>query len=341
MRFATGRFIANVASSWFLLLILIGCTRDDRKSASREARLVHVGQRIFNDARLGADGRTSCATCHVPRLAFTDGRAVSAGAFGRLGTRNAPSLIGVADRGPQFWDGRESTLARAVMQPFGNPREMGDDSLAPALLRIAAQADYREAFGEHVEEGDVAAALTAYLQSLDDASSPFERAHRAGDFAALGEEAARGLRLFQGKAQCAGCHVPNGGHNAFSDGRYHHASVGFARIAGHIRALHRRVEKAHQAGEPIGPLVLADADVAELGRFAVTADPRDLGAFRTPSLRNVARTAPYMHDGSIQTLEAAIEHELYYRGLASGQPIKLTVEEQRELAAFLRTLSTP
>lgn len=341
MRARIGIAATQLALLWLLFSLQMGCMHEEPQPVARESELAQVGGRLFNDPRLGSDGLTSCATCHISSLAFTDGRAVSEGAFGRTGTRNAPSLIGLAEHGPQFWDGRESTLSRAVMQPFSNPKEMGHDSLAPVLARIEAQPGYQSFFGEHVEEAEVAAALVAYVRSLDDGLSAFERAHRTGDFSALGGEAERGMALFQGKAQCASCHLPEGGTHAFSDDRFHHASVGFARIAGNIRALQSRLDRARQAGEPIGRLVLADADIAELGRFAVTAAPQDLGAFRTPGLRNVARTAPYMHDGSIQTLEAAIEHELYYRGLATGQPIKLTVEEQRQLAAFLRTLSTP
>ena len=101
-----------------------------------------------------------------------------------------------------------------------------------------------------------------------------------------------------------------------------------------------RLETNRQKGLPIGNAVLVDADLAELGRFAVTQRPEDLGAFRTPTLRNVARTAPYMHDGSIATLEEAIDRELYYRGLARGRPISLTVDERRQLGAFLHMLNT-
>jgi len=318
-----------------LLLLPAGCVRHAPQANAQ------LGAQLFNDARLGADGRTSCASCHSSRLAFTDGRTLSVGAFDRIGTRNAPSLLGLSGQGPQFWDGRERTLTAAVMQPFANPREMGHDHIAQALARIAAQPEYREAFGDKIDEADVAGALTAYLLSLDAGTSAFDRAYASGDYASMGGDAQRGLQLFEGKAQCASCHRISGKRPSFNDGQFHHASVGFERIAGHIHALQQQLQATRAAGEPIGRLVLSDQDIAELGRFAVTARPQDLGAFRTPSLRNVARTAPYMHDGSVPTLEAAIEHELYYRGLASGQPIKLTVEEQRQLGAFLRSLDTP
>jgi len=245
-------------------------------------------------------------------------------------------LVGLKEEGPQFWDGRESALAQAVMQPLGNPQEMGHDSVAAAMEHIASIPEYRAYFGGEVTHVDVAAALSSYLVNLDKGTSRYERARNAADYRLLGEEAQRGMDLFQGRAQCSSCHL----EGDLTDESFHHASVGFDRIAGNIRALQARLDQTAQTGQPLGKLILSDPEIAELGRFAVTSDPKDLGAFRTPSLRNVARTAPYMHDGSIRTLEAAIEHELYYRSLTSGRPINLTVEERRDLAAFLTTLST-
>jgi cytochrome c peroxidase len=332
------------SAKWVLVLAIAGlqpaCTPEEAVTPPPRNSLVQMGEALFKDVRLGADGRTSCATCHISAHAFSDAHAVSIGAFGREGTRNSPSLIGLLEQGPQFWDGREETLAQAVLQPLGNPREMGHDSVTAAVQHIAALPEYRRFFGPQISEADLSEALSSYLLQLDPGPSPYDRARAAGDMALLGAQAQRGLQLFQGKAQCASCHLTEA-ESAFSDGRHHHASVGFERIAGNIRSLQSRLEQTRAAGEPLGKVILADTEIAELGRFAVTSDPQDMGAFRTPSLRNVARTAPYMHDGSIQTLDAAIEHELYYRGLASGQPISLTVEERRELLAFLEALSTP
>lgn len=331
-------------TKWTLLIALsvlvVACTDHAAPPKVGQEGLARIGATLFNDPRLGADGRTSCATCHAAEHAFTDARPLAVGAFGREGTRNSPSLIGLTAEGPQFWDGREARLSDAVMQPLGNPSEMGHDSVAAAMQRIAELPEYRAHFGEHVQEADVSAALTQYLLQLDVGSSAYERASAQNDFSQLEPAAQRGLHLFRGKAQCSSCHLPEG-TPTFSDERFHHASVGFERIAGNIRSLQKQLEVARASGKPLGHLILADANIAELGRFAVTATPQDMGAFRTPSLRNVARTAPYMHDGSIPTLDAAIEHELYYRGLASGQPISLTVEERRDLLAFLHALSTP
>jgi cytochrome c peroxidase len=331
-------------TKWTLLLALgvlaAACTDRPAKRVIGQDALASIGATLFKDPRLGADGQTSCATCHVAEQAFTDARPLAVGAFGRAGTRNSPSLIGLNAEGPQFWDGRTTRLSDAVMQPLGNPAEMGYESVAAAMQRIAELPEYRSHFGDAIRQSDIAAALTQYLLQLDVGSSPYERARTVNDYSQLDPAAQRGMRLFQGKAQCASCHLPDG-TPSFSDERFHHASVGFERIAGNIRPLQERLEAAGASGRPIGHLIMADADIAELGRFAVTANPQDMAAFRTPNLRNVARTAPYMHDGSIPTLEAAIEHELYYRGLASGQPINLTVEERRDLLVFLEALSTP
>lgn len=326
---------------FFIAALQSACSvKKEDVSLQQPSDLAAIGEAMFNDARLSADQRTRCSSCHIPEHAFTDARPVSIGVFGRTGTRNSPSLIGVNEDSPQFWDGRENNLTAAVLQPWANPMEMGHDSMAHAIQRIATQPEYATFFGGSITEKDIAAALTSYLKSITSDQSLFERARAANDYRMLGAQAQRGMQLFQGKAQCSSCH-PIDGRGELSDGKFHHASVGFERIAGNIRALQERVRQARVAGEPIGTMILTDSEIAELGRFVVSQTPEDLGAFRTPSLLNVARTAPYMHDGSIQTLEAAIEHELYYRGLTSGQPISLTVDERKELLAFLETLSTP
>ncbi|MEQ4573445.1 MAG: cytochrome c peroxidase [Gammaproteobacteria bacterium] len=332
--------IVPFASVIAALFAMQGCTPTPTSHRAQEP-LARVGAQLFSDVRLSADGKVSCASCHLSAKAFADGEAVSIGAFERKGTRNAPSLLDLTAGQPLFWDGREHDLSVAVLQPFANPREMGHENMQAVLQRITALPEYRKALSRDgkLHEADIAAALVAYLRSLDAGTTLFERARKASDLSLLGHDAEMGLRLFQGKAQCASCHAITEAGAPLTDGRYHHTGIGFDRIAGNIAPLLTLIKTAQESGMPLGRLVLADQDIAELGRFAVTGKPQDLGAFRTPTLRNVANTAPYMHDGSIATLEAAIEHELYYRGLIQGRPIKLTVEEQRQLAAFLRTLS--
>lgn len=322
------------------LAVLCACTR--MQGPATVADLETVGAQLFSDPRLSADGAVSCATCHDPERVFTDGKQVSLGVFGRQGTRNAPSLLDLDLFDTFFWDGRETSLDVVVLQPFTNPTELGHDDLQAVLDTLHSIPEYRAGFAaalgrERPDAGDLAGALAAFLNSVERGESRYERFLATGDPSILTKDEHAGLALFRGKAQCGECHTPDLG--AFADNRFHHAGIGFERVAGNLAPLLARIDRLESEGEPLGRLVLQDADIAELGRFVATRRPRDLGAFRTPTLRNVANTAPYMHDGSVTTLEEAIERELYYRGISLGRPINLTVEERHQLAAFLRALS--
>lgn len=309
-------------------------------SAAQNAQIA-LGKRLFFDAGLSATGEVSCASCHNPRLAFSDARAASQGVHGKAGTRNAPSLLQTATERHFFWDGREQRLEAAVLQPFTNPVEMGlaDGALAQ---RVRAQGDYRADLqaayperGDAIGEAELGAALAAYLRSLPRDRSAYDR-HAAGDRDALDADQLAGLEVFRGKAQCATCHLSAGAPAPFNDGGFHHLGVNDAAIAGRVAQL---LQELPPPGPNLGRTVLSRADIAGLGRFAVTRKPADLAAFRTPSLRNVAVTAPYMHDGSVATLEAAVDQEIYYRSLKHGRPISLTVAERRQLLAFLQALT--
>lgn len=328
---------------YMVALLLCGCMQAGSDDAAAHAGLGSLGSRLFFDARLSTDGTVSCATCHDPARAFADGRPVSVGVHGRQGTRNAPSLLDVDVVEAFFWDGRESDLAEVVLQPFSNAVEMGHEGLQEAVDRVREIAEYRAGFSAAVgrdmpDAEDIGRALAAFLRSLDAGSSRYERAVAAGNWSLLTEDEQAGLQLFRGTAQCGSCHLSDRDARVLTDNRFHHAGIGFERIAGNLAPLLTRIEALEGTGAPLGRLVLEDAEIAELGHFVATRRPQDLGAFRTPTLRNVANTAPYMHDGSVATLEEAIERELYYRGISLGRPINLTVEEQRQLAAFLRAL---
>ncbi len=268
---------------------------------------VALGRRLFFDARLSADGQLSCASCHDPRKGFTDGRPVALGHDQRRLKRNSPTLLNLEHRGPYFWDGRAATLEDQVLVPLSDPNEMGRD-LAALERELAADPEYaarfQEAFGF---EG-----VTRF--TLARAIAAFERTlvsagsrfdrYAEGDRSALSEEEVRGLRIFTGKGECTTCH----GGPLLTDNGFHNIGV---------------------AGE-------------DPGRFESTPSPR--ATFKTPSLRDVARTAPYFHDGSAATLEDVIEH--YARGgdpQAKGardiHPLDLTPDDKRALAAFLRALT--
>lgn len=323
------------------LLILAACNQSAIPEKSTSAQ-VALGRALFFDSTLSTDGKVSCATCHVGTKAFTDGRAISIGVGGKSGTRNAPGLPEVRLHAALFWDGRETQLNQAVLQPFTNPNEMGLADLTALVSRVNAQSDYatlaRNGFGDPgLDPARLGAAIGAYLRSLPMPLTRYDLSLSTPS--AINSEESAGLALFKGKAACAACHQLTGIPAALTDDQYHHTGVGFEQIGGDVAGLLDQLDDAHRSGRPLGEVVLSDAIVADLGRFVVTRRPKDLGAFRTPSLRNVSLTAPYMHDGSIPTLKEAVEREIYYRSLTQGRSINLTVIEQRQLLAFLGTLT--
>ena len=287
---------------------------------------IALGRRLFSDRVLSRDGTRSCASCHDPRRAFTDGRAVAIGVRGQRGTRSAPALINRGYGRAQFWDGRARSLEQQAVEPIANPKEL-DLGLDDAVDRLARSRAYRDrfeaAFGRPVNADDLARALASYVRSILAGDSPLDR-YVNGDADALSDEARRGLQLFRGKANCTACHVGP----LLTDEGFHNTGVAW-------RAPAHRLASG-QAGS--GP-----ASFQDLGRFLVTRRDADLGAFKTPTLREVARTAPYMHDGSLATLDDVIEY--YDRGGNANayrdpelRPLALTADEKRALVAFLRSL---
>ena len=304
-----------------------------------------LGRRLFFDTRLSADGNVSCATCHRPDAAFADGRTVAVGVEGRRGTRNTPSLLNAALHASQFWEGRRASLEEQVLDPLVSPMEHGlpDYKTLLDLLRkdAAYPEEFRRAFGSDaggVTLDQVASALAAFVRSLAAGDSPADRYLYRAERDALTESALRGLQLFRGRAQCTACHTVGERNATFSDDGFHAVGTGLERIAPKLGALAIRV--ARLSKDEAEALMSGDPEVAALGRFLVTRDPADIGKFRTPSLRNVALTAPYMHDGSVATLEEAVERELYYRGRLQGRPLVLTPAEKADLVAFLRSLTS-
>ena len=310
---------------------------------SRLAARVQLGRHLFSDAHLSGDGTVSCATCHEPEHAFTDGRVVARGIGKRSGTRNTPSLVNAALQREQFWDGRRGSIEAQVFDPLLNANEHGLADRAAVVRLVRGEKSYaarfQAAFGASGATGErIAAALAAYVHSLAAGDSPFDRYAYGCDSTALSQPALRGLALFRGRAQCSACHTIGARSASFTDNDYHSAGVGLETVSGRLAAIARHV--ANTPASERAALVTGDAEVAALGRFVVTLEPADIGKFRTPSLRNVAETAPYMHDGSVPTLEAAVNHELYYRGQALGRPIVLTPSERQDIVSFLRALTS-
>jgi cytochrome c peroxidase len=306
---------------------------------------VALGRRLFFDTRLSANGEVACSTCHQPERAFTDTRAVAQGIAGRQGTRNTPTVINAAFNVSQFWDGRRASIEEQAGDPFINPLEHGLADHRALLALVAADPGYvgefKGAFGvteNAITMERLAMAIASFVRTLIAGDSAFDRYFYGGDPSALSDAAKRGFALFRGRAQCAMCHTIGEHHATFNDDRFHSVGVGLRRIAERLSSLATRVAQLPKA--EIDSLIGRDPEVAALGRFSVTRDPSDIGKFKTPSLRNVAVTGPYMHDGSVVTLADAIDHELYYRGHVLGRPLILTPAEKADLSTFLQSLTS-
>jgi cytochrome c peroxidase len=310
---------------------------------------VELGKKLYFDTRLSTDGTVSCATCHDPRRGFADGRGTptSAGVGGALGTRNAPTVLNAAFLIDQFWDGRATGLEEQGIQPLVNPIEHGFADFAAVVERLRGLGDYgpefEAAFGnDEITIERVGQALASFERTLISLDAPIDR-FLAGDAKAISEAAKRGWVLYNGKARCNNCHGHIGALPLFTDEDYHNIGVGVTGVD--FDTVARRAAAAVAAGESVDELALGDAEVSELGRFMVTRERKHLGAFKTPHLRNVALTAPYMHDGSEATLNDVIE--FYDRGgednpyLDGGmRPLGLSDQEKKDLVELLGTFTS-
>lgn len=310
--------------------------------------LVEIGRQLFFDTSLSLDGTVSCSTCHRPESAFTDRRATSVGTRAAVGSRNAPSLINTPRNGAFNWDGREVSLEAQVVHPFVSRLEHGLASQFEVVRRVRGDEVYRRSFdmafgddadGASVTTERIARALASYVRSLVDEQNALYRFRISRDTKTFPMAAQRGFEVFRGRAQCGRCHIATDADAPLTDGRYHALGVGLSAVGPDLGAVLARIEAL---GSPI-PFdeVLADPRIAALGRYVVTRVPEDIGKFRTPSLRNVAVTGPYFHDGSVETLEAAVDLELYYRRLSDGTPLALSRAERNDLIEFLRALTDP
>ncbi|HJQ25850.1 MAG TPA: cytochrome c peroxidase [Blastocatellia bacterium] len=314
------------------------------------AEKVALGRALFFDKRLSADGTVSCATCHVPERAFTDGKRVAEGIGGRHGRRNSPTLLNAMFNTGQFWDGRAESLEAQARLPLVNPDEMGSQTDEQIIARLHNDPDYvrqfAQVFGGAIRMQAIAKAIAAFERTLVAANSPFDR-FQAGDLNAMSSAARSGMVLFRGKARCNVCHTINNGFGAYpflSDGNYRNTGV-VATATGFVAAS----RQAMQVATSFTPARLTElgkqTDAPLLGRFLVTGNALDIGAFRTPSLRNVELTAPYFHDGSAATLADVVK--FYVKGGNENafrdwqlEPVDLSEDEQRDLVEFLKALTS-
>jgi cytochrome c peroxidase len=301
---------------------------------------VELGRKLFFDKRLSKDGTVSCATCHDPAKGFADGKKVSEGVGGKKGARNAPTVLNAVFNEFQFWDGRAPSLEEQSKGPLTNPVEMAlsshDDAVKIVRADPAYETAFQKAFGRPPSIDDIAAAIATFERTVVSGDSPFDR-FVAGDKGAMSASAQRGWELWNGKARCNTCHPFGSATPNFSDNKFH--NIGVAAKARDFAAL------ARKAANVSDPQQLAfDPDFTELGRFIVTRQPKDIGAFKSSGLRDIALSAPYMHDGSEATLLDVIN--FYDKGgepnpyLDGGiVPLKLTDSEKQDLVAFLESLT--
>ncbi|MGR9035826.1 MAG: cytochrome-c peroxidase, partial [Gammaproteobacteria bacterium] len=271
---------------------------------------IALGDKLFHDKRFSIDGTVSCANCHNDKLAFTDGLQFSIGHNGLSGTRNAPTVVNAAFYKSQFWDGREPDLESQSKQPFINPVEGGLPDHAPILKIVRTDAEYKKAFesvfgagGGQVTMDHVAKAIASFERSLVSGNSPFDRYYFKGENGALNGAQIRGLNLFLGQGRCVSCHTIEQDQALFTDNRFHNIGIGINAIQDDVPHLAGAFLEAKAKGGEVDKMVLTDKKSSELGRFAVTDQLTEIGAFKTPTLRNVELTAPYMHDGSLKTLK--------------------------------------
>lgn len=318
------------------------------------ARKVALGRKLFFDRRLSHNDTLSCAMCHVPEQGFTSNElATPVGFEGRTVRRNAPTLINVAYMERLFHDGRETTLEQQVWSPLLASNEMANPAIGTLLEKIERIPDYEGLFeaafgGQGPGMVTVGQALASYQRTLIAASSPFDRYRYGGDEEALGESARQGLELFLGRARCAACHLIGERSALFTDGKYHDVGIGWKQsLAPATKS--RRVQLAPGVFvEVASDLIRSTGEPrpSDLGRYEVTQNPADRWRYRTPSLRNVALTAPYMHDGSMASLTEVVRH--YNRGGFPHpeqdpliKPLGLAESEIADLVAFLESLSSP
>ncbi len=313
---------------------------------------IALGQRLFFDARLSANGTISCSTCHDPARAFSDGKPVSTGIDGRVGQRNAPTILNSLYNATQFWDGRATTLEQQAALPIVNSVEMGQPDLDAAVAKIATIPEYRQgfrsAFGSAPNGADLVRAIAAYERTQIAFDSPFDH-YIAGEPNAIEPAARRGWELFNGRAHCNKCHALSEDKRDatnFTDNDFH--NVGVLIVRHDVVALAKQARQLLASGDaPAIDRAAIQTDMSALGRFLVTKKESDIAAFKTPNLRNLLLTAPYFHDGSQATLWDVVDH--YNKGAGLNNPyldedivpLALSEHDIDDMVAFLASLTSP
>lgn len=286
------------------------------------AAAIDLGRRLFYDKRLSKDNSLACASCHDPRFDFTDDLRLSKGVDGKIGLRNAPTIENAAYLPFQFWDGRAISLEQQAASPIANPLEMNQPHDV-SVSKLSADPVYKAMFKKTFGSGDatigrVEKALASFERTVLSGNSAFDRYQYGGDKGALTPAQIRGLQVFVDthRGNCAACHSIGPKNALFTDGKF------------------------HNTGEGVGD----EGAFSDVGRYHQTEVKTDTGAFKTPTLRNIANTAPYMHDGSLKTLKEVVD---FYAGGGNSNPyldtemrsIALTGQDRVDLVEFLKSLT--
>ena len=314
---------------------------------------IQLGRRLFFDRRLSLNDTFSCATCHIPEQGFTNNEISTAVGFeGRSGKRNSPTIYNVAYLTKLFHDGREDSLEQQTWSPLLASNEMANPSIGHVINKIKGIPDYDGLFesafnGKGVTMETVSDAFASYQRTLNSANSRFDRWYYGNEEDVLNEDEKEGFNLFMGKAKCASCHLVNKDHAIFTDKQMHNTGYGYE------KSMSNKSNKTKVQLAP-GMFVYVDNKIIEsvskqkqnndLGLYSITQNPHDRWKFRTPTLRNVALTAPYMHDGAFSTLREVID--FYNRGGVSNEllsplitPLNLSEREIEQVIVFMNTLT--
>lgn len=318
--------------------------QDNKQTATK----IELGQKLFNDIRFSSNNTISCSSCHQSDKAFTDGLKTPKGVNNLTGSRNSPTIVNAAFYQSYFLDGREPSLEAQSLGPFLNSVEHGLKDFRKILSVIRTDSYYPQKFRQvfdvpvnQITIQHVAKAIASFERTLIAGNSLFDQYYFGMDHSKLTESAARGLRLFRRKGNCANCHEISFNNALFMDNRFYNIGVGFKNIKPMLDSIIQKLQK----GLKVEALSLTPSQISELGRFNATQKISDLGKFKTPTIRNISLTAPYMHDGSMQTLEEVVDY--YDKGGdknrfldAAIYPLHFTKQEKVDLVNFMKSLNS-
>lgn len=314
---------------------------------------VALGEKLFFDRRLSFNNTNSCSMCHIESQGLTSNQSATAiGMEGRSLNRNAPTLYNVAYQKTLFHDGRETALGHQAWGPLLSPLEMANPSIGYVIDKIKSLDDYKGLFeaafhGTGANMETISDALASYQRTLLAANSRFDQWYYGKHENALTADEKHGFELFTGKAGCATCHEIGADGALFTDHKFHVTGIGYRAAIGDPNAVYK-VELAPGVFTDVAHKDLKSITIPlanDIGRFAITLDSKDRWSYKTPSLRNIELTYPYMHDGSITSLEDVVEFYdkggIEHDGGRVLHPLGLTAKEKSDLVTFLKSLTTP